>query len=100
LQAENVLITRGEHGMTLIERHGSISHVPTKARNVADVSGAGDTVVATLTIALAGGANIREAATLANFAGGVVCGYVGIVPVKIEQLRSAVLSDQTHIALP
>lgn len=95
LNAGSVLITKGEQGMTLFEADGSVSHVPTMARNVADVSGAGDTVVATLTMALAAGANVREASTLANFAGGIVCGYVGIVPVDVSELRDAVLSDQS-----
>lgn len=93
LLAKNILLTRGEHGMTLFEQDGTVSHVPTKARNVADVSGAGDTVIATLTLAMAGGATAREAAALANYAGGVVCGYVGIVPIDRSELQRAVLSD-------
>lgn len=91
LHAKNVLLTLGENGMALFEADGSISHVPTFARTVADVSGAGDTVIATVTMALAGGATIREAATLANFAGGIVCGYVGIVPIDRTELRAFVL---------
>lgn len=94
LQAKNVLLTRGEHGMSLFESDGSISHVPTKALNVADVSGAGDTVISTLTLALASGATIKEASALANFAGGIVCGYVGIVPIDADELRHAVLNDK------
>ena len=93
IHAKNVLLTRGEHGMSLFESNGEISHVPTKALNVADVSGAGDTVISTLTLALASGATIKEASALANFAGGVVCGYVGIVPIDTEELRHAVLND-------
>ncbi len=96
LHAENVLLTLGEQGMTLIEKDGAVSTVPTMARNVADVSGAGDTVIATLTLALAGGAQIREAATLANFAGGIVCGYVGIVPIDKEELERTVLDSTDH----
>jgi len=96
LNADNVLLTRGEHGMTLFENNGTISHVPTKARNVADVSGAGDTVIATITLALVGGANAKEAATLANLAGGVVVGYVGIVPIKKEELWAAAMEDMNH----
>lgn len=93
LNAENVLLTRGEHGMTLFEKDGSISHVPTKARTIADVSGAGDTVIATLTLALVGGANVREASAMANFAGGTVCGYIGIVPIEKDELRKSMMSD-------
>jgi rfaE bifunctional protein kinase chain/domain len=93
LKAKNVLLTRGENGMSLIDESGGVYHAPTKARNIADVSGAGDTVIATLTLAMAGGASVREAATLANYAGGVVCEFVGIVPIEKELLRSAVLNN-------
>ncbi|MFI5251925.1 MAG: D-glycero-beta-D-manno-heptose-7-phosphate kinase [Bacteroidota bacterium] len=93
LEADNVLLTRGERGMSLFDSSGGVYHTPTKARNIADVSGAGDTVIATLTLALAAGAAVREAAALANYAGGVVCGYVGIVPIHTAKLREAVLTD-------
>ncbi len=89
LQAENVLLTLGERGMALFERSGEVSTIPTAARKVADVSGAGDTVVSTLTMALAAGADIRESATLANVAGGIVCGEVGIVPIDKKVLFEA-----------
>ncbi len=88
---ENVLLTLGERGMSLFERKGGVTHVPTMARKVADVSGAGDTVVSTLTMALAAGADVREASTLANVAGGIVCGEVGIVPVNPSVLRETAL---------
>jgi rfaE bifunctional protein kinase chain/domain len=89
LQAENILMTLGERGMTLFEQSGAVSNIPTAARKVADVSGAGDTVVSTLTMALAAGASIRESATLANVAGGIVCGEVGIVPIDKKALFEA-----------
>lgn len=92
LGAENVLLTLGESGMSLFEKNGTISTIPTAARRVADVSGAGDTVIATLTMALASGANIGESATLANLAGGIVCGEVGIVPIDKKVLFEAVLA--------
>jgi rfaE bifunctional protein kinase chain/domain len=92
LEAENVLLTLGESGMTLFERNGSISSVATQATNVQDVSGAGDTVISTLTMALAAGADIREAITLANCAAGVVVAYVGIVPIQPNQLAEAALA--------
>ncbi len=92
LQAENVLITRGEQGMTLIERSGRTTHLPTRSRKVADVSGAGDTVIATLTVMLASGASVRESAAVANFAGGLVCEEVGIVPVDKEKLIETIRS--------
>ncbi len=93
LQAKNVLLTRGEKGITLFEGDGTVTHVATKARRVADVSGAGDTVISTLTVALASGASTREAAALANYAGGVVCEEVGIMPINREALFSAVMMD-------
>ncbi len=91
LEAENILLTRGEEGMSLFESNGAITHIPTQATNVQDVSGAGDTVVSTLTMALASGATIHEAATLANCAAGIVVGSVGIVPVKPSELVEAAL---------
>lgn len=93
LQTETVLMTLGERGMALFERTGEVSFVPTHARHVADVSGAGDTVISTLTIALAAGAGTKEAAALANHAGGIVCGEVGIVPIGKQELMEAVLND-------
>jgi rfaE bifunctional protein kinase chain/domain len=91
--ADNILLTLGERGMLLLERNGQLAHVETKARKVADVSGAGDTVIATLTMAIVAGASVREAAMLANYAGGVVCGEVGIVPIEKELLLRSVLDD-------
>lgn len=93
LDCENVLLTRGEKGMTLIEKNGNVVHFPTKARRVADVSGAGDTVISTLTVALISGATMIEAAAIANHAGGLVCGEVGIAPVEKERLFEEVLND-------
>lgn len=93
LKAENVLLTLGEQGMILCEQNGAMAHVETKARHVADVSGAGDTVIATLTMALASGASVRESATLANYAGGIVCGEVGIVPIDKAILLQTILND-------
>jgi D-glycero-beta-D-manno-heptose-7-phosphate kinase len=93
LDADNVLLTLGEQGMQLLERNGSLAHVETKARNVADVSGAGDTVIATLTMAMVAGASVRESAALANYAGGIVCGEVGIMPVDKDVLIQTILKD-------
>lgn len=93
LEAKNVLITRGERGMTLLDEEGALNHVATRARRVYDVSGAGDTVIATLTAMLAAGAGIREAAALANFAAGVVVAEVGVVPIRPAELLEAV-SDE------
>lgn len=97
LDANVVLITQGEKGMTLVERNGDLTNVPARARKVSDVSGAGDTVISTFTMALAGGASAKEACILANFAGGVVCGEVGVVPIEREALKQAVLKDTNHL---
>jgi D-beta-D-heptose 7-phosphate kinase/D-beta-D-heptose 1-phosphate adenosyltransferase len=93
LQAENILLTLGEKGMLLLEKNGSVAHVETKTRHVADVSGAGDTVIATLTMAMVAGASVAESAALANYAGGVVCGEVGIVPIDKNILIQTILRD-------
>ena len=96
LDPDNVLLTLGEMGMILLERNGSLSHVETKARHVADVSGAGDTVIATLTMAMAAGASVKESAALANYAGGIVCGEVGIVPIDKNVLIQTISKDINH----
>ncbi len=99
LQAENVLLTRGEEGMSLFQSNGEMMHVPSVAKNVQDVSGAGDTVISTLTLALAAHANIQEACVLANYAGGVVVASIGIVPIKPDELLQAVLDPVPTNAL-
>ena len=93
LNAGNVLLTRGEEGMSLFQSGGSVTHFPTTAGAVQDVSGAGDTVISTLTMALVAGGGITESCILANCAGGVVVGAVGIVPILPEQLLGAVLRN-------
>ena len=94
LEADNVLLTLGETGMSLFERDGEVTHVSTRAKNVADGSGAGDTVISTLTMALVSGATVKEASALANHAGGVVCGEVGIVPIQPQALLDAIFDTQ------
>ncbi len=93
LNSKYVLLTLGENGIAVFEKDGTEKRMPTKARKVGDVSGAGDTVISTLTIALAAGANIYEASFLANYAAGIVCGEVGIVPIEKEKLFETVLKD-------
>lgn len=90
LNAKNILLTLGADGMMLFEQDGTISKVPTIARNVSDVSGAGDTAIATLSASVAGGATMREAAALANFASGVVCESPGIVSIEIDELVKSI----------
>lgn len=94
LNAKNVLLTLGEGGMALFEKGKKEMRLPTKAHNAADVSGAGDTVISTLTMALAAGANILEASYLANYAGGLVCEVIGIVPIEIDKLFNEVAKDK------
>lgn len=93
LKSNHVLITLGEKGMALFSQTGETRYVANKARKVADVSGAGDTVISTLTMALAGGAMVEEAASLANFAAGIVCGEVGIVPIDRKLLFEVASND-------
>lgn len=85
-----VLITLGERGMQVFERSGKITHIPTVAQQVYDVSGAGDTVIGTFTLAKACGASNIEAAYLSNFAGGVVVGKVGIAVATPEELKEKI----------
>ena len=81
-----LLITRGEEGMALFTDGGEVTHIATVAREVYDVTGAGDTVIATLGLALAAGASFAEAAILANHAAGVVVGKVGTATVTRDEL--------------
>ena len=85
---ESVLITRGEHGMTLLGPRGE-AQLPAEAREVADVTGAGDTVIATMTLALAAGAALVEAAQLANRAAGIVVGKFGPATVSVNELSGS-----------
>ncbi len=89
LQSNYVLITRGEEGMSLFERQSRmVTHVPTMAQEVFDVTGAGDTVIATITLGLATGADPVDAALLSNAAAGVVCRKLGAATVDPEELQA------------
>jgi len=96
LDADAVLITRGSRGMALLERDKLVPMlIPVHGTDqVADVTGAGDTVIATFTLALAGGASFAEAAKLANYAGGVVVMKMGTATVSHEELRHAIERDE------
>jgi D-glycero-beta-D-manno-heptose-7-phosphate kinase len=85
----NCLITRGEKGMSLFETGGAISNIQTTARQVYDVTGAGDTVIATIALCLASGASYLDAAIIANHAAGVVVGKVGTATLDVDELREA-----------
>jgi rfaE bifunctional protein kinase chain/domain len=86
LACEAVLITRGERGMMLLEGENDPVFVKTAAREVFDVTGAGDTVIATLAVALAGGASMTEAAVLANHAAGIVVGKLGTATADAKEI--------------
>lgn len=88
LRSDAVLITQGEEGMSLFEE-GGVTHIPTVAKSVYDVTGAGDTVIAVFTLSHLAGASLRDAATVANYAAGVVVGRVGTATVTPEELISS-----------
>jgi D-beta-D-heptose 7-phosphate kinase/D-beta-D-heptose 1-phosphate adenosyltransferase len=90
LSCDSVLITRGARGMILFEGNGDPIHVNTAAREVYDVTGAGDTVIATLAAALAGGASMTNAALLANHAAGIVVGKVGTATATIAEIQDSI----------
>jgi len=89
LGAECALVTRGADGMSLFERSGRYTHLPTVAREVFDVTGAGDTVVSVVALALAAGADYPEACYLANHAAGIVIREVGTATCSIAELRAS-----------
>src|SRR5438045_628765 len=89
LGCRSVLITRGERGMMLLGEDGEPVYVPTAAPHVYDVTGAGDTVIATLAASLAAGATLVEAAMLANHAAGIVVGKVGTATASAEELLAS-----------
>jgi D-beta-D-heptose 7-phosphate kinase/D-beta-D-heptose 1-phosphate adenosyltransferase len=90
LKCRSVLITQGKDGMTLFERKGEPIHIPTVARKVFDVTGAGDTVISTFCLGLAAGMDPQSAAVISNFAAGIVVGEVGTSTVKAEDLKSVI----------
>lgn len=92
-QWQSLLITRGEHGMTLLRDGEAELHLPARAREVYDVTGAGDTVIATLAAALAAGEALPEATALANLAAGIVVGKLGAAPITVPELRRAAWSE-------
>jgi D-glycero-beta-D-manno-heptose-7-phosphate kinase len=97
LKCRSVLITQGKDGMTLFERNGEISHIPTMARKVFDVTGAGDTVISTFSLGLASGMDLKSAAVMSNLAAGIVVGEVGTSTVKAEELKHVI---REHLKRP
>ena len=90
LNCRSVLITQGKEGMTLFENGGDITHIPTLAKKVYDVTGAGDTVIGTFSLGLATGLDLRSAAIISNFAAGIVVSEVGTSAVSAEDLKKAI----------
>ena len=94
LELGALLITRGEGGMTLLRPGAEEMHLPARAREVFDVTGAGDTVIAVLAAAVAAGSGLPEAVGLANVAASIVVGKLGTASVSAPELRRAVQEDQ------
>jgi D-beta-D-heptose 7-phosphate kinase/D-beta-D-heptose 1-phosphate adenosyltransferase len=88
LECEALLITLGEDGMGLFEQGGRRTMIPTVAQEVFDVAGAGDTVIATFTLALASGATMEQAARMANYAAGIVVGKLGVAVTSPDELAA------------
>ena len=93
LQCQAVVVTRGEEGMSIFEHNGRSWTIPAVARQVYDVTGAGDTVISTLALALSAKASIADAAVLANQAAGIVVGMVGTATVTPSQLQKVLTHD-------
>lgn len=88
-----LMITLGEQGMAIFNQNREVQFIPTRARKVHDVSGAGDTVISSVTLSLSAGASFEESAILANYAAGIVCSEVGIVPITAEILKKGIFSS-------
>ncbi|HEX9751493.1 MAG TPA: D-glycero-beta-D-manno-heptose-7-phosphate kinase [candidate division Zixibacteria bacterium] len=87
LSAESLLVTRGEHGMALFEPSGELTLIPTVARTVFDVTGAGDTVIAAVAMGLAAGGSMMQAACIANVAAGEVIKVLGTASTTTDAIR-------------
>lgn len=94
LKIESLLITLGEDGMCLFEAGKDPLHIPTRAQEVFDVSGAGDTVISVFTLALAAGATKKQAADIANHAAGIVVGKIGAASVSRDELTASLRAHQ------
>ncbi len=88
----NVLLTRGEKGMSLFEIDGYVTNIPAKAKEVYSLIGAGDTVAATIAMAVASGAELKDAAFLANIAAGIKVGKIGTASVSVEEIKKEIES--------
>jgi D-beta-D-heptose 7-phosphate kinase/D-beta-D-heptose 1-phosphate adenosyltransferase len=93
----NILLTRGKDGMTIFDKQGKIINFPTRARSVYDITGAGDTVVASMALALSCGLSLEESANLANHAAGIVVGKKGTSTVYREELEELIESEHKKL---
>lgn len=91
-KCQSLLMTLGEDGMALFEKKKDVSYIPTAAREVFEVSGAGDTVIAVLSMAMAVGASLNDAAIISNLAAGIVVGKIGTVAVKEQELIESIIA--------
>jgi D-beta-D-heptose 7-phosphate kinase/D-beta-D-heptose 1-phosphate adenosyltransferase len=98
VKCDAILITRGEQGMSLFES-GGIVHIPTVAKNVFDVTGAGDTVISAFTLAYAAGAGMVDAAVIANHAAGIVVGEVGTAVASKEELLNSLKKARPSVII-
>ena len=89
-----ILITRGEYGMSLFQKDGSVKHIPTIAKEVYDVTGAGDTVISALSLALAVKAKWIDACILSNHAAGIVVGKLGTATASAQELKASVQNSR------
>ncbi len=94
LELGALLVTRGEHGMTLLRPDHPALHLPARAREVFDVTGAGDTVISTLAASIAAGEELPQAVALANLAAGIVVGKLGTAAISAPELRRAVQREE------
>jgi D-beta-D-heptose 7-phosphate kinase/D-beta-D-heptose 1-phosphate adenosyltransferase len=94
LELGALLVTRGEHGMTLLRPEHAPLHLPARAREVFDVTGAGDTVISTLAASIAAGEELPLAVALANLAAGIVVGKLGTAAISAPELRRAVQREE------
>ncbi len=96
LNCKSLIITMGDKGMTLFQKSNRVTHIPTSAREVYDVSGAGDTVIATLTLCHAAGLSLEKSAVIANHAAGIVVGKMGTAVTNQEEILKSINERKFH----
>ena len=96
LRCRAILITRGSEGMTLFEKSGKVTHIPTYAKEVYDVTGAGDTVIASFSLCHSAGAVLADSARFANHAAGIVVGETGTAVVTQEEIMASIRANEKH----